>query len=165
MSRKGITPVIATVLLILVSVAATVSAFTFLTSIQDQAQSSWEERFSEQELETKSDIGIEFMYNKSTYLLMNVRNTGSVTVPVKEEGNLVWDLYIDGRPLDGGADSWSLTDPQDSQEQVLLDAQETVVVNTTVDFPSEGEDTAVEINGPYGISASSVCYNSGAGSC
>lgn len=165
MNSKGITPVIATVLLILVSVAATVSAFTFLTSIQDQAQRSWEEKFSEQELETKSDIGIEFMYNESTWLILNVRNTGSITVPVKEEKELLWDMYVDGQPVNGDASSWSLTEPQKSDNTVRIDAQETIVANTTVKFPSEGEDVAVEINGPYSVSASSVCYNSGAGSC
>ncbi|MFB6144715.1 MAG: hypothetical protein ABEJ98_05380 [Candidatus Nanohaloarchaea archaeon] len=165
MSSKGITPVIATVLLILVSVAATVSAFTFLTSIQQQARHSWEQKFNEQQLASKSEIGIEFMYNKSTYFVMSVRNTGSITVPVKEKGNRLWDLYINGRPVNGDASSWSLTGSKKSDRQVLLDPQETIVVNTTAKFPAEGKSKSVKIAGPYEISASAVCYNSGGSSC
>lgn len=166
MSSKGITPVIATVLLILISVAATVSAFTFLTSIQEQAQRSWEQRFSDQELESKSGIGIEFMYNESTWLMMSVRNTGSITIPVKDEnGERLWDMYIDGRPLDGGPKSWSLTGSKTDPKQVLLDSQETITINTTSKFPADGTDKSVEIAAPYSNSASDICYNSGAGRC
>lgn len=165
MSSKGITPVIATVLLILVSVAATISAFTFLTGIQEDAQRSWEQKFNDQELESKSDINIEFMYNKSHNLYLSVRNTGSITVPVKEDGQRLWDLYIDGKPVDGDSKDWRLTGSKKSAGTVNIDAQETVTVNTTVRFPSDGEDKGVEISGPYGVTASSVCYNSGAGTC
>lgn len=165
MSSKGITPVIATVLLILVSIAATGAAFTFLIDIQEQTQENYENKFDDQELETKSSIGIEFMYNKSHNLYLSVRNTGSITIPVKENKEHLWDLYIDGTPLNGDSKSWNLTGDKKDAETVTIDAQETVTINTTVMFPAEGEDTAVEIAGPYSISASSVCYNSGAGTC
>jgi flagellin-like protein len=100
MNSKGVTPVIATVLLMTITVAATASAYTFMTGIQDDFMENTEDRLSSQEREAQSDINIETAYNSSDgYVLLSVRNTGSVTLEVEDENdNKAWDLYIEGRP-------------------------------------------------------------------
>lgn len=162
MNSKGITPVIATVLLMTITVAATASAYTFMTGIQDDFMDSTEDRLNNQEREAKSDINIETAYNSSDgYLILSVRNTGSLTLNVEDsDGNKAWDLFIDGRPVDDGT-GWEYR----GNSKTSLAPQETIGINTTAKFPPSDSDALISLAGPNSASDDKVCYNSGSTSC
>lgn len=169
MKRKGLTPVIATVLLITITVAATVSAFTFMNNIQEQFKESSEDRMNQEQKEARSDINMEYVYNSSDgYIILNVRNTGSISIEVEENNRKVWNLFAEGRPVGGGGTGWIYMDANKrgpGVEEVLINPQETIAINTTVKYPSQGSDKLIKISGPYSTSDSHVCYNSGSPSC
>ena len=161
MSNKGITPVIATVLLMTITVAATASAFTFMTEIQDSFKENTEDRLNEQQRESQSDLDIETAYNSTDgYIMLNIRNTGSLTLEVEDDqDNKLWNLFTNGSPVGDGT-GWSNSDDVSS-----LAPQSTIRINTTESFPAKGSDTLIRITGPNGVSDSKVCYNSGTPSC
>jgi len=145
-----------------ITVAATASAYTFMTGIQGDFMDSIEDRQQDRQTETQSDINIETAYNSTDgYIILSVRNTGSLTIEVEDNnGNKVWDLFIDGRPVDGGK-GWE----HRGSTKTSLAPQETIGINTTALFPSDDSDTLIKITGPNGVSDSKVCYNSGNPSC
>ncbi len=162
MNSKGITPVIATVLLMTITVAATASAYTFMTGVQDDFMENTEDRLSNQERESQSDINIETAYNSTDgYIMLSIRNTGSLTLEVEDEdGNKAWDLFIDGRPKGDGT-GWEYR----GSSREALAPQATIGINTTEKFPAADSDTLIKLTGPNGVSDSKVCYNSGSASC
>jgi len=145
-----------------ITVAATASAYTFMTGIQNDFMDNTEERLNNQEKEAQSDINIETAYNSTDgYIILSVRNTGSLTLKVEDsDGNKVWNLFIDGRPVDGGA-GWK----HRGGSKTALAPQETMGINTTVKFPGNDNDTLIKLTGPNSVSDSKVCYNSGSSSC
>ncbi|MFB6213599.1 MAG: hypothetical protein ABEJ07_03500 [Candidatus Nanohaloarchaea archaeon] len=170
-SKKGITPVVATVLLITISIAATASAYTFVTSAQKDVANNIEDNLRQQERRQKSNINIEYVYESTGgFVFMNVRNTGSITIPVNRSGRKLFSLYADGRPVSSDAGSngkgWKYTDmAQAPASQVLLDQSEVLSINTTVRFPAPDSRKSFKLVGPYRTSDSHVCFNSGTASC
>jgi len=162
MNSKGITPVIATVLLMTITVAATASAYTFMTGIQNDFMENTEDRLSDRERKAQSDINIETTYNSTDgYMVLSVRNTGALTLKVEDsDGNKVWNLFIEGRPVDGGT-GWE----HRGSAKTSIAPQETIGINTTVKFPADNSDSLIKLTGPNGVSDSKVCYNSGSPSC
>lgn len=161
MNSKGITPVIATVLLMTITVAATASAYTFMTGIQDDFMETTEDRLSNQERQTQSDINIETAYNSTDgYIILRIRNTGSLTLSVEEDGEKLWDMFINGVPLEGGK-GWKHI----NGAKTSLAPQDTIGINTTEKYPSSGTDTLIQITGPNSVTDTKVCYNSGSNSC
>lgn len=170
-SSKGITPVVATVLLITISVAATASAYTFITGAQKEAAQNFEQDLRQQEIRQKSSINIEYVYNSTNnYTFMTVRNTGSVTLPVNKSGSKQLSLYADGKPVSSdvgdNGEGWKYVNgPQFPSDPVLLDPSATITINTTINYPARGESRAFKLVGSYKTSDSHVCYNSGTPSC
>jgi flagellin-like protein len=162
MNSKGVTPVVATVLLMTITVAATASAFTFMNGIQQDFRDNTEDNLNDRQKRSQSDINIETAYNSTDgYILLSVRNTGSLTLEVEDDdGNKLWNLFIDGRPVDDGT-GWK---HRDSVKKSVA-PQSTVGINTTKKFPKDDSDTLIKITGPNGVSDSKVCYNSGSPSC
>ena len=169
MNRKGVTPVVATVLLMTITIAATASAFTFMTQVQDDFKESSEERVNEGQREAQSDINIEYAYNSSDgYIMLSVRNTGSISLAVEEDNQKLWNLFVEGRPVGGDGTGWVYMDSSKrgpGVESVVLDPQQTLSINTTAKYPSQGSDKLIKLNAPYESSDSHVCYNSGGASC
>lgn len=170
-SSKGITPVIATVLLITISVAATASAYTFITSTQKAFWQNQKDDLRQQERRSKADINIEYVYNSTgNFVFMNIRNTGSITLPINKSGRKLLSLYADGRPVTsdvgGNAKGWKYTTgSQAPSNPVLLNPSGMLTINTTVTFPVRGNSKAFKLVGPYKTSDSHVCFNSGSPSC
>lgn len=162
MSSKGITPVIATVLLIMISVGATASAFTFMNTIMDQQQNQIENRLTQEEKEQQTNFNIDYVYNSSDgYTLMSVRNSGQRAIRIEDDGERLWTLFVDGGP-----DDWKYENTTyQSSEDVSIDTGQTITLNTTITYPLQGEDMHIELSGPYQSSDSYVCYNSGSQSC
>lgn len=162
MNRKGITPVIASVLLMMITVAATASAYTFMTGVQDDFMDNTQDRLNQQEKKSQSDLNIETAYNSTDgYIILSVRNTGSLTLEVESDsGNKVWDLFVQGRPVGDGS-GWTYR----GSGKDALAPQETIGINTTRQFPAPGADKLVKVTGPNSVADTKVCYNSGSPSC
>ena len=167
-NSKGVTPVIATVLLITISVAATGTAYTFIMNAQQSAKDSYEDRFSQREIERRTDLNIEHIYEESSTgnALLVVRNTGSLTQQIETpESGKFWTLIVDGRPVNGDGTSWNYVDnSKDSLDEVNLNPQATISINSTVEFPNTGEKT-FKISGKYGSEDSIICGPAPSGSC
>ncbi len=165
---KGITPVVATVLLLTISVAATATAYNFIIDTQERVAQGLEEDLTTQELKQQSDISIDFAYNSTgNFTLINLRNSGSISIPINESGMKPLRLYADGRPVEsevgGPGEGWKYGDSDDQapEERILIDPDETRTINTTVQYPVRGESKAFRFVGPYDSVASKTCYNSG----
>lgn len=166
MSSKGVTPVIAVVLLITISVAATGTAYTFIINAQESAQESYEERFTQRQIEQRTDLGIEHIYNNSQGdALMIVRNTGTLTQIVEEDGQKFWTIYVDGTPVGGDGKAWTYVQSSyNTANKVNLSPQDTMPINTTEPFPTS-EDKRYKIVGRYGSEDSVNCVPNPQGTC
>jgi len=160
MSRKGVTPVIATVLLITISVAATASAYTFINTIQSDIQSHFEEDLTEEQRQQQSSFNIEYVYENDDYIFLSLRNTGTLELVMKDGDDYRLDLYTEQRPI--STDEWSFVSEED---QVSLRSEQTTTINTSEAFPDEGDSVFLELYGPFQTSSTYVCHNSGSSSC
>jgi len=159
MSRKGITPVVATMLLLLIAVAAVGSASVFLQDTLTDVQDGLEGQVEHEERVDSTDIRIEFAYNQTDYILVDVVNSGTETLEIEEDGNKLWNLYIDNRP-----ETWEYVDDAQGGD-VLLNPEDTITLNTTEEFPPEEESKEISLNAPYDTSDSYVCFNEGGNNC
>ena len=165
MSSKGVTPVIAVVLLITISIAATGTAYTFIINAQQGAQESYEERFNQRQIEQRTDLNIEHVYNNSDGdALMIVRNTGSLS-QIIEEDDKFWTVYADGSPIGTDGKNWEyVQNTYNSQSDVRLNPQDTIPINTTTPFPNSGEKR-FRIVGRYGSEDTMICSANPQGTC
>lgn len=164
--RKGVTPVIATVLLLTISVGAAASAYTFLSGTQKQVGESIESDLSDREKKQNSDLNIEYAYNNSNgFVVLNVRNTGSISLELEEDNEKIWSLYADGKPVSSSAGSSGKGWKYYNSPQDILDPNSVISINTTKQFPQRGESIAFRLVGQYGVKDSHVCQNSGSNSC
>ncbi|RLG13453.1 MAG: hypothetical protein DRN71_04805 [Candidatus Nanohalarchaeota archaeon] len=77
--RKGITPVIAIVLLLMMTVAAAGMAYVWIMSLQESVQNQGNEGVEKQQRETSAAITIVSAWNDSTHLAFIVKNSGTYT--------------------------------------------------------------------------------------
>ncbi len=161
--RKGITPVIATVLLMTISIAAAASAYQFITTAQEQTAENIQGQLEDEELQERSDFNIEYAYEGSNgNVIMSIRNTGSISLELEEDGSKVWSLYVDGAPQGQNGKGWTYHNPNPPD---ILDPSEVVSIDTNEPFPSQGNEKSFRLTGQHGIRDSHVCYNSGENSC
>ncbi|MBC5792481.1 MAG: hypothetical protein H8Z69_00415 [Nanohaloarchaea archaeon] len=165
MNRKGLTPVIGAVLLLGISVAATGSAFVFLQSIQENVQQNSQDKVSEDRRQIQSSMNIENGYKGSQgHIIINVRNTGERSLEIQQpNGDRLWNIYIEGRPLSDDSTSWEFLNSKSGQ--VYIDPKNMIPINTTEPFPSNGNSKLVRITGTYETSDTMNCFNSGGNFC
>lgn len=165
MSRKGLSSVIGAVLLIMVSVGAAASAWAFIDTVTSQTQDNIQNQVDEEQRSSQSELTAEIAYNGTHgYTILTLRNSGSISVPLQDEnGEKTLNMYVDGRPLNGDTKSWEFTQPE--KGLVALDPTESKPVNTTAEYPDDGEQYSIKFTGPYDITTTYVCYNSGTASC
>jgi FlaG/FlaF family flagellin (archaellin) len=165
MTSKGLSSVIGAVFLILISVAAATSAWTFIDTITEQTQQNVEDQVNQQNRNSNSELTSEIAYNGTDgYTIVTLRNSGSVSLELQNENGVkTLNLYVRGRPVNGDSQSWEFNSPESGS--VVLDPQESKPVNTTAKFPSRGEEYSIRFTGPYETSTTYICYNSGTASC
>lgn len=160
MNSKGITPIVATMLLMVMAVAAVASASVFLEDTITEIQDGLEGQIQQEDRIASSDITIEYAYNSTEgHLLADIRNTGSVSLEVEEDGSKAWNLYVDGRP-----EEWEYVDSSMGGDEVL-DPNDVISLNTTFDFPDLDDSKEISFNAPYETSDSYVCFNEGGLNC
>lgn len=161
MNRKGITPVIASSLLILIAVSAVSAAAVFLRDTTGDITDNVNDRLSEQERIDGTSISIERGFNNSdSDISLRVRNTGQYVILVEDtdqgsDDQKNWNLYVDGRPQEFTYSSMS--DP----DRVSLDSGETITIDTGADYPSPGSYKRLEIQGRYQTESGLICSNNG----
>jgi flagellin-like protein len=156
MNRKGITPVIASSLLILIAVSAVATAAVFFRNTTDDITSSANDELSDQKRIEGTSISVERGYNSSNgNISLKVRNTGRYVVLIEENDQKYWSLFADGRPNTFSYASYS------SPSRVSLNTGEIITLQTDVDYPSSGSFTRLEIQGRFGIESGTVCSNDG----
>lgn len=154
--RKGITPVIATSLLILIAVSAVATAAVFLGNTTDDITGTVNDRLSEQERIDGTSISIERGFNNSNgNITLEVRNTGSYVVLVEESDQKYWSLFENGKPR-----SFNYTSYSPSDDDISLDAGEKITLETNVDYPT-GPFVRLELEGRYEVESGIICSNDG----
>lgn len=161
MNSKGITPVVATVLLISISVAATFTAWTFILNAQDETQKKYEERRRQEQLEDQTAIDIERIFQSSNnYAFLMVRNIGSRPVTLREDGERYLTMFVDGKPVGNTPTDWKYVGPPQDE----LDSGATITLNSTETFPSSGSKE-FKISARYGASSVQRCAASEGSPC
>jgi len=158
---KGVSPVVAEVLLVGIAVSGAVSAGVFLQGTLGDVQEGAENRLQQEDRIESTSIDADFGYNGTNgYFIVDIRNTGSYTLSVVDGGNKNWNMYLEGVP-----NSWSFMQGSSyvGENEVLLNPQSTITINTTSKFPSTGNSKEVEFSGPYEISTSYLCYSENGG--
>jgi len=160
MSRKGVTPVLATSLLILIAVAAVSSTAVFLRNTTDDITEGAQDQLSQNERIKGTSISIERAYNNSDgNTTISVRNTGKYLINIEDPdlqpaSNKTWELYNNGRPV--GFEYIS------AAPDTALDSGEAIRLKTPVKYPSANDDyERIEIQGRYGIESGIICDNPG----
>ena len=165
MSSKGVSQVIGAVLLILISVAAATSAWTFIDEITSQTRENVKDKIDKQSEESKAELSRDNAYNGSDgYILMALRNSGAISLQLQNaDGVKTLNLYVDGRPVNGDSRSWEFVNSKSGS--IVLNPRESIPVNTTKEFPDEGNQTNINFEGPSKTSISFPCYNTGDNTC
>lgn len=157
-SKKGVTPVVAEVVLMGIAVSAAISAGTFLQGALDNVENSAEDQIDKEERVESTSIGIDYgTKGVNGFLIVDVRNTGSYPLSVEEDNQKNWNMYLNDVPADWKFNSSRLQ----GETEFTLNPQSTVAINTTSNFPSSGDLTEVEIIGPYNVRATYPCYSDG----
>lgn len=156
MSSKGVTPVIATSLLIGIAVSTALTASVFMEGTLNDVRSGFEDDINDKNLESESQMGIDYGYEQGGNLMIDIRNTGSISLPLKDNDTNVLSVYLDGRP----SDNWEYLSDRD-----VLGPDATITINTKQSFPDQGNYTEVEVRGAYETQSSMICYNDGGNSC
>lgn len=157
MKSKGVSPVVATVLLMGIAIASVSSAAVFLQGTLEDLQEGVESNIGQQNKVESSSISVVYGHNGTNgYFLVDLRNDGSTTITVEEENEELLNMYIDNIPR-----QWSYTTGSGylSQSQVSINQNSVLTLNTTQRFPSEGDSISVEFTGPYGVRTSYNCYS------
>jgi len=155
MDRKGVTPVIATSLLILIAISAVTTTAVFLQDTTDDLKDSVNDKLTEDEMKENSAISISYGFNNSQgEISLIVRNAGKYTLLVEEDDNKNWNLYDQGRPQGFNYSNYS------NPSNVPLDPGEQIAIDTNVGYPTSNPKI-LELEGSYGVSASIICTSEG----
>lgn len=158
--KKGLTPVLATVLLMTISVGAVGSTFVFLQETQSEAQETAKETIDAQQKDAESSINIEFAFNGTDgYTIFSLRNTGDATITLEGDEQKQLLVYVDGDRVEWNYTASSVSPP------VRLDPDQAREINTTERFPSKSDSIILKASGPDGTEDAHTCYNSGSASC
>ena len=152
MTRKGVTPLVGTALLILIAVSAVTSAAVFIRDTTEQVSDNVNERLSADEKRDNSGIDIEYAYeNADGNISLVVRNTGRYTLFVEENDQKTWNIYSDGRPK-----SFNYPSGGPTTTEKKVDPDTTLTLETDIEFPSS-EIITISLEGGYGTSSSIIC--------
>ena len=94
--KKGVTAVVATVLLLMMTVAAAGLAYVWITEMQKNIQIGTETQYNNQQIQAEAKLSIDSAWNTSGNISLVLRNTGSYTFndPTK------FSVYYEGRPVE-----------------------------------------------------------------
>ncbi len=151
--RKGITPVIAIVLLLMMTVAAAGMAYMWIMSLQEDMEETANEGIAKQRRDASAAITIESVWMDSAGLDIQfvIRNSGTYTFTATELGQ--FGYYIDGVPISVGTACAGLTG-----------AGTTCTVDSNEPFPATaGDEKTIMVKSPAGKGSTYTCRLKAAG--
>lgn len=152
-TSKGVTPVVATSLLLLISVATVSSSAIFLSGTIDDVGEGVKDRLGVDSKEENAELSIDYGYNGSDGdVWMDITNDGSITLAVREDGNDLWNVYSDGTKI-----NWDYAYGVPSDE--AIDPGDTVTIDSNQAYPAVGNSMTLTLRGQYETSSSIVCSN------
>lgn len=122
MAKKGITAVIATVLLLMMTVAAAGVSYTWIMDMQKSIQKDTEEKYASDVAKTNAELNIDSMWKNGAKINFTLRNTGTYTFSNLSK----FTFYVDGARIDP-VPTASLTGK--------LFPGDIITITTSVDFP------------------------------
>ena len=150
MMRKGITPIIAVVLLLMMTVAAAGLAYQFVINAQTGVQAGLEQEIAGTQAQSQAKLTIDTVYNTTTDVVISLRNSGSYTF---NTGDL--SVYIDGRPFTTAVFAPAGT----------FSPKSTITVTVAGQWPAVGVSKAIRIIPAVGNPVSYTCTNTGKNFC
>ncbi|MFB6181243.1 MAG: DUF6438 domain-containing protein [Candidatus Nanohalobium sp.] len=113
-----------------------------------------------------AELEVEYAGNYSGAIIVSLRNTGIETLPLKSGNQKNLTLYANGSIVGSEGRSWRFVSETLSEKaDMYLAPTETVVINTSVEYPRNGSYVKLKINGPFETSDEFLCYNHGTSSC
>lgn len=101
--RKGITPVIAIVLLLMITVGVTGAAYVWIKQVQEQTQAGIEAGIAEQTAAMQARLSIDSIWeNTNGDISFMLRNSGSYTYTSDDTGD--FKHYMNDAPIGGSCD-------------------------------------------------------------
>lgn len=96
-NRKGITPVIAIVLLLMMTVAAAGLAYMWVIGVQQEAQTGIETQVQQIQQQAAAQLTIDTVYNETGNIDFVLRNSGTYAFSTTDVSNFAY--YIDGKTI------------------------------------------------------------------
>lgn len=154
-TRKGVTPVVATSLLLLISVATVSSSAIFLSGTINDVGEGVKDRLGVDSQRENAELSIDYGYNGSDGdIWLDITNDGSITLALQEDSVDLWNFYIDGQKVNNWGYAYGLP------SQNAINPGDTVTIDTNRSYPSLSNSKTVTLRGQYETSSSIVCSNS-----
>ncbi len=96
MVKKGITAVVATVMLLMMTVAAAGMAYIWITDMQKEIQEGTSAQIQQQQIQSHAIVSIDSMWNASGNISFVLRNVGSHSF----SDPAAFSVYYDGIPVE-----------------------------------------------------------------
>ena len=120
-NRKGITPVLSIVLLVMLMIGLVLGVYMFLSGTASQTQEEAQKTTTEVLTGLSTQVKIDSLWNNSGKISLQIRNTGTRTIPSSELANIV--VYVDDKPATITTTGWNTTNLDPRKTRVLdLDA-------------------------------------------
>ena len=97
MNKKGITPIISTVLLLMLVVAILGLTYVFISGTTQETQEEVSAQLKDTTTNAKAEISIDTVWNDSGNISFVLRNTGSYSFSAEEVNQI--QAYFDGTPM------------------------------------------------------------------
>lgn len=159
--RKAITPVIAVVLLLLITVGAVGAAFGLFQQLQDRAQGQTEQLSAAQRA-ANTELSFTTVYNADGYMNATIENTGQRVINMTEELSMFYSTpdssgrftpaaFSGGRPFTAEecfsqSDLTGSNTGQDGDQPLQLLQGEVLTCNTSVPYPDAGAATQLIVS-------------------
>jgi len=137
--KKGITPVLSIVLLVLIMVGLIGGAYLFISGSQEEAQAQVKEAQSRTSESVASKIVIETVWNNSGNIGVQIRNIGGTEYTAEEISQI--NAYVDDVPATISGLSGSLAVGATTTFDINTPYSEGAVIKLT--FPKGGSDTKI----------------------
>ncbi|PSG99592.1 MAG: hypothetical protein BRC28_04025 [Nanohaloarchaea archaeon SW_4_43_9] len=151
MMRKGITPVIAVVLLLLITVGAVASAWgLYQNIISDQSQV---DQLNSRQQAQQTDINIESAYEESgsDSISLTLRNVGERTIDLTNETTMLYQPGDEQEPLQRDrlfdiSPEWNSSNTGDCLQDERFNPEEETTCDTGVNFPNASQQMRVIVD-------------------
>ncbi len=165
--RKGITPVLSVVLLLMMTVAAFSLTYFWISGTQEDIQKEVGATISDSLAKSQGAIKIESIFNSSGKIGVIVRNTGKSTYSNEDMSstNIKISFYVDGIPVPATNIEFLEGGDTTLAPKSTFKIECTSTSNPSCTWPTDSEVHTIKIVMPDTISTSASCVTSGRSYC